>query len=326
MRRQAADVIRSILSGECNDEAGARMLLSLTSEMPSDAEIVDMLEVVESHMVRVSGCENAMDMCGTGGDGKNTFNVSTAASFVVAASGVPVAKHGNRSSSGGVGSADIFEMLGLDIESCDPASLLTKHKICFLFARRYHPAIRRAAGARRIAAIPTIFNLLGPLCNPASVRQQLVGVSDSRALHAIPRILKRRGLESVMCVMSKDGTDEISAIAPTRIVQYVGGQTDSIVLDPMVVGISGGSMSEMVVHGRQEALQTFLDAVQGTANDTILNTTALNAAAALVVYGQCDTIRVGYDIAMEILRSGAAWQCLSGFVADAGDVAVLEGR
>lgn len=321
----AADIMQYMLSGRCDDDTGALILDTLADRNVGEAELLGMLDVIQRHMIPVEPYRGAIDMCGTGGDGLSTFNVSTAASFVAAAAGVPVAKHGNRSSSGGTGSADIFELLGHDIENSDPVPILDRHGICFMFARRYHPAARHAAGARKIVGRRTVFNMLGPLCNPAGVKRQLVGVSDPAMLRMIPRILSERGSRRVMSVMSQNGIDEISAASPSRMILYADGHTTEEIIEPASLGIRKCQDSDMRVGGATDSLGAFVGAISGNANHAIVQTAALNAAAGLVVAGMCDTIHDGYQVASHMISSGRAQRLLVEFVQDVGDIGTLEG-
>ena len=319
-----SDIMRYLLSGRCSDKMGALILNKLADCNMDESDILGMLDVMQKHMIPVELFPGAIDMCGTGGDGMRTFNVSTAASFVVAAAGGQVAKHGNRSSSGGTGSADIFEMLGYDIEDSDPATAFVIHDICFMFARRYHPAARHVAGARKIVGRPTVFNLLGPLCNPAGVKRQLVGVSDPKMLHMIPRLLRQRGSERVMTVMSQNGIDEISAETPSHMVLYTENGTIEDTINPASLGIKDCYDADMRVNDEMEAFMAFIEAVSGKANHTMVQTTALNAAAGLVVAGMCDTISEGYNIASHTISSGKSRRLLAYFIKEAGDIGIVE--
>lgn len=321
----ATDIMRHMLSGRCDDDTGALILDALADRNVGEDELLGMLDVIQRHMIPVESHPDAIDMCGTGGDGLSTFNVSTAASFVVAAADVPVAKHGNRSSSGGIGSADIFELLGHDIENSDPVPILDRHRICFMFARRYHPAARHAAGARKIVGRRTVFNMLGPLCNPAGVKRQLVGVSDPAMLHMVPRILSERDSMRVMSVMSEKGIDEISAASPSRMILYADGHTTEDIIEPASLGVRKCQDADMRVDGASDALGAFVGAISGNANHTMVETTALNAAAGLVVAGMCDTIGEGYQMATHTISSGKAQRRLIEFVQDVGDISTLEG-
>lgn len=326
-RRGAALLMRHMLAGDGTDESNAAVLGWLADKGETDQEIAGMLEVMGQFMTRIE-CKypDAIDMCGTGGDGMRTFNVSTAASFVAAAAGARVAKHGNRSSSGGVGSADIFEMLGVDIEAGpdEVAALLERHRICFLFARRYHPAARHVAGARKMLNRRSVFNILGPLCNPAGVRRQLVGVSGRGMLERMPKILAERGASSVMSVTSEDGHDELSVTSNNMVCTYREGQLQTASVRPEDVGATRAGVSEICVNGRQGSLEAFVGAVSGTAGAAIVQTAALNAAGGLVVAGLAANLPEGFEMATEAIKSGRARGLLEGFARDAGDISILE--
>ncbi len=324
--RGAAVIMRYMMSGDGTDESKVHILEMLANRGETDEEIEGMLDVMTEMMIPVMHNYNdVLDMCGTGGDGKRTFNISTAASFVAAAAGVRVAKHGNHSSSGGVGSAGIFKMLGCDImaEPEDVAGALGRHNICFMFAPRYHPAVRHAAGARRLLGRRSIFNLLGPLCNPAGVRRQLVGV-PIHMLSRIPRILERRGSKCNMSVVSGDGLDELSPTSSNHIVLYRDGCHTRQSILPEDLSIGRATLQDICVKDEQEAMAAFVGAVSGTAKAPIIHTTAMNAAGALVVAGHTDSMGDGFETSMEIIMSGKAQKTLSNFVRDMGDISILE--
>ena len=328
-------VMRHMLSGEGTDASNAAILEGLADKGETDEEISGMLGVMREFMTRVEcpyGADQMIDMCGTGGDGMQTFNVSTAASFVAAAAGARVAKHGNRSSSGGVGSADVLEMMGVDIEAGPRrvAALMGRHRICFLFARRYHPAARHVAGARRLLKGRSVFNILGPLCNPAGVARQLVGVSSADLLERMPRIMGGMGARSVMGVISADGHDEFTVTASNRACLYLDGRVRMMEVRPEDVGARRADAAEIRVEGsgnggRRRSLEAFVGAVCGTAGRAVVQTAALNAAGGLVVAGIAGDIGEGFQAATEAIESGRAQSLLEGFVRDAGDPATLEG-
>lgn len=312
-----------LLSGEGTDQSNANIIQDLDGA--SDADIVSMVSIMKSFMVpvRLRG-NDIIDMCGTGGDNLGTFNISTAATFVAASCGVRIAKHGNRSSSGGVGSADIFEMLGVDINDTN-INVIYKHNLCFLFAQKYHPAVRHVSGARRILGRRTIFNLLGPLCNPANIKCQLVGVSEPAMLHRIPRILGRCGSIRVMSVTSENGLDELSTTAPSSIHLYTNGEGITSSIRAKDLGIPKSPLSDIIPDTKTESLRYFVGGISGNATDGVVYTTALNAAAGMVVAGTVDTISEGLQTSLESIKSGKALRTLLGFVKEFGDIAVLEG-
>ena len=214
-------VMTDVLSGKTTDTENADFLSNLADKGETDDELLGMLDKMQEFSLKIEpkNTGTIIDMCGTGGDKLQTFNISTTASFVVAAAGGIVAKHGNRSSSGISGSADIFEYFGYDLNLEPPkiAKVLEKHNICFMFAQKFHPAMRHVSAARKQLGKRTAFNLLGPLSNPAGVKNQLVGVFSIEYLDRLPLILKRKGVENIMTVRSDDGMDEFSTSSTNRV-------------------------------------------------------------------------------------------------------------
>ena len=265
-----------------------------------------------------------------------TVNVSTAAAFVAAAAGVPVAKYGNRSSSGGTGSADIVEALGCDLWAGPgaEAAAFGRLGICFMFAQAHNPAMRRVAEARRIAACRTAFNAVGPLTNPARVRRQLVGVSSPGLLEAVPRLLAERGADLAVAVRSSDGMDELSAFEPSDVCEAraVGGsdrrregglepEVRQYRVEPSSLGLGGeqgGGPDGLFVSSAAEALQRFVAAIDGRAGGAVQDTVLLNAAAAVHAGGAAGGLRGGLEAARGAVESGRASALLDAFVSLCG--------
>ena len=325
----AGAAARAILSGASGTNETAALLGALAEKGETDDEILGMLGEMERFMVRVDAPQGqVIDMCGTGGDGLRTFNISTAASFVAAAAGAKVAKHGNRSSSGGFGSADVFEYFGctLEQEPDDVLYDLERHGIGFMFAPVFHPAMRNAAEARRRLGRRTVFNILGPLSNPARVKRQLVGVSSGAYLSRIAKILARRGAESVMTVCSEDGMDEISTSSRARFCLHKGGEVTQGAINPKDYGMEESALSDLQVGGSAEdAAWAFANSVSGDAPRALVETVALNAAAGLVVAGVADRFSDAVPVALGTINSGRAIELLERFVAEEGDTYQLEG-
>lgn len=247
-----------------------------------------------------------VDTCGTGGDGSQSFNVSTAAAFAVAACGAAVAKHGNRSQSSRSGSADVLEALGVPFEEGpeEAAARLGRCGFCFLFAPRYHPALARVGPVRRALGVRTIFNLLGPLLNPAGARRQLVGVYAPELTAVLAEALGRLGSERVLVVHCA-GLDELGLHAPSRGHLLTGGEVSAFELDPRDVGLERAPVEALRVAGPEESARV-LRGVLGGERGPALDATALNAGAALFAAGLASSVGEGVELARESLHSGAA--------------------
>lgn len=248
-----------------------------------------------------------LDTAGTGGDGAETFNVSTGAALVAASAGVPVAKHGNRAASGRVGAADLMESLGVRID-LDPAGLrrcLSAAGICFVFAPAYHPAMARFAGLRQALGVRTLFNLLGPLSNPARPRRQLLGVAEPTLVRPMAEAIAALGVRHAMVVHGEDGLDELSAGAPTRVAEVREGRIEEGQIAPQDFGVRDFSPAAVRVEGAEQAaamLRGALAGQPGPAQDLL----ALNSAAAIYLGGRARSMEQGMTIAREILAGGAA--------------------
>jgi len=259
-------------------------------------------------------------MCGTGGDKLQTFNISTTASFVVAAAGGIVAKHGNRSSSGISGSADIFEYFGYDLnaEPSDVANILENHRICFMFAQKFHPAMKNVSSARKQLASRTAFNLLGPLSNPANVKNQLIGVFSNEFLTRLPQILKRKGVENIMTVRSNDGMDEFSTSSTNSVCILKNNTITVNSIDPEFLGLHKSSLHDIQIETKQNAIESFVGVLNNTANQSMIETTALNAAGGLLVGNIVNTFEDGIELALNTINDGKAMNLLEKFVANTG--------
>lgn len=317
-----------ILSGQCSDADIAEFLKSLSERGETDAELEGMLDSMMNHCVNVNlNLDSLIDVCGTGGDGARTFNVSTSAAFIAASAGARVAKHGNRSSSGAIGSADMFEQLGVELGSTPEqiVKMIDSHRIAFMFAPQFHPAIKNAAAARKlIAGTRTALNLLGPLANPARLKRQLVGVSSKVHLERIPSILTRRGATSVIAVRSANGLDELSTSSKGIAIIAKNGQIERIEVSPADLRLAESEIGDLQVKDMDEALGAFVGAIDGTASRPIVETAALNAGAALVVSGIAESIKTGLELALETIRSGSSARLLEGFVKSYGKFEKLE--
>jgi len=325
---QMSQVMTDILSGKTNDSQNADFLSSLADKVETDDELLGMLDKMQELSLKVEPKNNGtvIDMCGTGGDKLQTFNISTTASFVVAAAGGIVAKHGNRSSSGISGSADVFEYFGYDL-NLEPAKIvgiLQKHNICFMFAQKFHPAMRYVSAARKKLGKRTAFNLLGPLSNPAGVKNQLVGVFSTEYLDRLPLILKKRGAQNIMTVRSDDGMDEFSTSSVNRVCILKNDKVLMNAIDPKVLGLHKSSLQDIQINTKEDAIKSFVGVLNNTANQSMIETTALNAAGGLIVANICKNFEEAVQIALDTIKSGKAFSLLENFVQDTGDISKLK--
>ena len=322
------NIMTDILSGNTNLQENADFLSNLADKGETDDELLGMLDMMQELSLKIEpkNAGTIIDMCGTGGDKLQTFNISTTASFVVAATGGVVAKHGNRSTSGVSGSADIFEYFGYDLnqEPSKIVQILEKHKICFMFAQKFHPAMKHVGPARKQLGKRTAFNLLGPLSNPAGVKNQLIGVFSNEYLDRLPAILKRRGGENIMTVRSDDGMDEFSTSATNRVCILRDGKVLMNAIDPEVVGLHKSSLKDIQISTKEDAIKSFVEVLNNTANQAMIETTALNAAGGLIVANIANNFEEGVDLAMNTIKDGKAFKTLENFVKDTGDITKLK--
>jgi anthranilate phosphoribosyltransferase len=259
--------------------------------------------------------QHLVDTCGTGGDSSSTFNVSTASAFVVAAAGGRVAKHGNRSMSSRSGSADVLEALGvnLDIPPQQVAACIEEVNVGFLFAPSYHSAARFAAGPRKELGTRTLFNLLGPLTNPAGAPHQLLGVFAARWVEPMAKVLRQLGSKHVLVVHSEDGLDELSIGAPSYVAELLDGQVHTYVFCPEQAGIARQPLDAVRVQGPQQSAQMIRDVFSGQTGPAA-DLVALNAGAALYAADVVSSLPLGVELARETLASGAAEATLRALV------------
>ena len=322
------DIMTDILSGNTNIQENADFLSNLADKGETDDELLGMLDKMQELSLKIEpkNAGTIIDMCGTGGDKLQTFNISTTASFVVAAAGGVIAKHGNRSTSGVSGSADIFEYFGYDLnqEPSKIVQILEKHKICFMFAQKFHPAMKHVGPARKQLGKRTTFNLLGPLSNPAGVKNQLVGVFSNEYLDRLPAILKRKGAENIMTVRSDDGMDEFSTSATNRVCVLRDDKVLMNAIDPEVVGLHKSSLNDIQISTKEDAIKSFVGVLNNTANQAMIETTALNAAGGLIVANIANNFEEGVELAMNTIKDGKAFKTLENFVKDTGNISKLK--
>jgi anthranilate phosphoribosyltransferase len=309
---EAAQVMRQIMDGEATPAQIAAFLIALRTKGETIAEITGCARVMREKATTIRApYPNVIDTCGTGGDGSQTFNISTTAAFVVAGAGVPVAKHGNRAMSSRCGSADLLQALGVAIElSPEQAeTCLTELGITFLFAPLFHTAMKHAIGPRREIGVRTIFNILGPLTNPAGAKRQLLGVSQPRFAEPMARVLGNLGSSRAMVVHGADGLDEITLSGPTQITALEEGQIVSYSITPEQFGLRRAPLGALVGGDAVENAAITLEVLTGKPGphrDVVL----LNAAAALTVAGSAADLHAGLQLAAQAIDSGAALEKL----------------
>jgi anthranilate phosphoribosyltransferase len=307
----------AIMAGEVPSGLLAGILVALRAKGESVAEITGFARAMRENAVTIPvEKDGLLDTCGTGGDGSGSFNISTATALVAAAMGIPVAKHGNRAVSSRCGSADVLEALGVDLAASPErvGRLVDEVGIGFLFAPGLHPAMRHAMPARRELGIRTVFNILGPLTNPAGADRQLLGVFDPELCEPLAHVLGGLGSQRAYVVHGHGGLDEVSLLGPTRVAELAGGGVRTFTFDPAAVGMETCAPSDLA-GGDPECnaaiIRSVLDGVPGPAADAV----ALNAGFCAVLGGLADDIAGGVDRARAALTDGCARSLLEDFVA-----------
>ncbi|OAN60045.1 anthranilate phosphoribosyltransferase [Sphingomonas sp. TDK1] len=314
-RETAAQAFVDILDGTAPEAEIEAFLIALSVRGETSIEIAEAARALRNRLIPVTAPEGAIDVCGTGGDGHHTLNVSTAVSLVVAAAGVPVAKHGNRAASSKAGAADTLEALGLDLDRAAARAEESLHEIgiAFLFAQHHHPSLARIAPIRRRIARRTIFNLMGPLANPAHVRYQLIGIARPDYAPVYAEALEQLGVEAAAIVSGEDSLDELSTEAASVVIN-VGRAKLPTRITPEDAGLPRHPLAA-IRGGDPEynalALRRLLQGEHGAYRDAVL----LNAAAALMVAGRADDLRDGVEEAAEMLDNGLANALLDCWIA-----------
>ena len=319
-RLEMRSIIKKIMSGELSVAQVAAIIVALRIKGETVEEIVGAVEVMRELVTEVNlGDETIVDLCGTGGDGASTFNISTAAMFVVAGAGTKVAKHGGRAVSSKAGSADLLESLGANINlgPDEVRKSLEMTGIGFMFAPNHHPAMKNVAPIRKDLGIRTIFNILGPLTNPARAKRQLMGVFDKSLLRPLAEALKILGSEHVVLVHGESGLDEISLEGKTFYAELKDGRVTEGILTPQDFGLSNKTTSEVTkslkTNSIEESKSMVLESLS-SAEGSPQNIVALNAGAAIYVGGSVASLGDGYLKAKEVIKSGEAKEILEKFV------------
>ncbi|WP_028300873.1 anthranilate phosphoribosyltransferase [Oceanospirillum beijerinckii] len=311
-REEMHGVMRQIMTGQCTDAQIGAFLVALRMKSESIDEITAAVEVMRELATPVTiDLENAVDTCGTGGDGSNLFNVSTAGSFVIAAAGGKVAKHGNRSVSSTSGSADLLEAAGINLE-LNPEQIgrcISEVGVGFMFAPMHHNAMKHAIGPRKELGMRTLFNMLGPLTNPAGVKHQVIGVFAQTLCRPLAEVLRNLGSKHVLVVHAKDGLDEFSLATSTHVAELKDGEIKEYDIHPEDVGLESQSLVGLDIQGAEQSLALIKDALgkQSTPeSQKAADIIALNAGAALYAADIASSIKEGVEMAQDAIGTGLA--------------------
>lgn len=313
---EAEKVMDEIMSGEATPVQMSAYLTALSLKGETIEEITASAAGMRAHCIKLLHDQEVLEIVGTGGDGSNSFNISTTASMVIAAAGVPVAKHGNRAASSKSGAADVLETLGVKItlEPEKSAEILKKINICFLFAQNYHIAMKYVAPIRKELGIRTVFNILGPLSNPAGANMELMGVYEEALVEPLARVMENLGVTKGMVIYGQDKLDEISMSAPTSVCEIRDGKFTSYELTPEQFGYSRCEKDALKGGTPQENAQITRDILDGKETGAKRQAVCLNAGAALYIAGKAETMEAGVRLAEEMIDSGAAKAKLEEFI------------
>jgi len=304
---EMAECMNEIMEGRATDAQIGAFLAALRIKGETVDEITGAARIMREKAAKINAPEGVLDTCGTGGDMSHTFNISTTVAIVAAAAGIPVAKHGNRSVSSKSGSADVLEALGIkiDLQPEKVEKCLFETGFGFLFAPLFHPAMKYAIGPRREMAVRTIFNILGPITNPAGAKRQILGVFSGNLTETLARVLGNLGAEDAMVVHGEDGLDEITITNGTKASRFSKGKAENIILAPEDFGLERGKRDDLIGGDKDENARIsvqILKGEKGPKRDIVI----INSAAAIVIAGKTDDFRVGAEMAKDALDSGRA--------------------
>lgn len=314
-KQEAYECMNEIMSGVATDVQMASYLTALALKGETIDEITGSAQGMREHCIKLLNDQDVLEIVGTGGDGSNSFNISTTSSLVIASGGVKVAKHGNRAASSKSGAADCLEALGVNI-GVDPeksAALLDKINICFLFAQNYHIAMKYVAPIRRELGIRTVFNILGPLTNPAGASMQVMGVYDEDLVEPLARVLSNLGVKRAMVVYGQDGLDEISLSAPTTVCEVMHGTYKQYEIKPEDFGLSRCKKEDLVGGSpdvNADITREVLNGEEGPHRDIVL----MNAGAGLYIAGKTKSMKEGIELARQLIDEGKAKEKLEDFI------------
>ena len=314
--KEAETVMNEIMSGEATPVQMSAYLTALSLKGETIDEITASAAGMRAHCVKLLHDMDVLEIVGTGGDGANSFNISTTSALVIAAGGVPVAKHGNRAASSKSGAADVLEALGVKITVSpeESARILKKINICFLFAQNYYFAMKYVAPIRKELGIRTVFNILGPLSNPAGANMELMGVYDETLVEPLAQVMAKLGVAKGMVVYGQDKLDEISMSAPTTVCEIRDGWFQSYQIRPEQFGYNSCAKEELAGGTPEENAQITRDILEGREKGPKRQAVCLNAGASLYITGKAKTIEEGVRMAESLIDSGAAVKKLEEFI------------
>ena len=316
-REEASELLKALLSKDATDAQIAAILVALAAKGETTDELQGMVEVMRSMAVRINaGHVKFVDTAGTGSSIAKTFNVSTATAFVIAGAGLPVAKHGNRAASSNSGSADVLTALGVNVQALPDVSekCLNTLGICFMFAPLYHGATARVASVRRELGVQTVFNLLGPLSNPAAAPRQIVGVWRKDLVDRLARVLAALGTEHTWVVHGEDGLDEITVSGRTHVAEAKGGTVKAFVVEPEDFGVGRGTMDHLRGGDAASNARIIRGVLSGLRRDEARSLVVANAGAVLFVGGMAGNLLASAELAEKSIDSGAAQRKLEDLI------------
>jgi len=321
-RTESEDVMGQIMRGEATAAQISAVAIALRMKGETKDEIAGLAQAMRKASSHVeSNKQGLLDTCGTGGSGISKFNISTASSIIAAAAGIPVAKHGNRAMSGKSGSADVLEALGVNINITPQQAeeCLDEVGICFMFAQLYHPSLKHAAGPRREIGTRTIFNMLGPLTNPANADRQLLGLYDASKTEIIAEVLRELGIVRALVVSSDDGLDEISISAPTKVSELKDGEVHTYFITPEELGLTSYPLEELYGGDPSHNAKLIREIFEGKRKDGYREIVLAGSGACIYLGGLANSLREGVQLAADIIDSGKALQKLTHLIQKTGE-------